>query len=41
MWDSKHRAVTQTIHTDLISWVCSLTQAIGKRDLFMLVITRV
>ena len=27
MRDSKHRAITQTIHTNLISWVCSVTQA--------------
>ena len=24
--DSKHRAITQTTHMNLISWVCSVTQ---------------
>ena len=27
MQDSKHRAITQTIHRNLMSWVCSVTQA--------------
>ena len=27
MRDSKHCAITQTIHTNLISWVCSVSQA--------------
>ena len=27
MRDSIHRAITQTIHTHLISWVCSVTRA--------------
>ena len=27
MWDRKHRAITQAIHTNLISWVFSVTWA--------------
>ena len=26
MQDSKHRVVTQTIHTDLMPWLCSVMQ---------------
>ena len=29
MQDSKHRAIIQTIHTNVISWVCSVTQAVS------------
>ena len=38
MQDGKHVAITQTIHKNLISWVCSVIQAIFDLNIIELIL---